>query len=44
MAFVPDAQTLLIVVATVVSDRPAPIAHWRAGFCPRLGKLARASI
>jgi len=27
-----EAQTLFTVVATVDSGRPAPIAHWRAGF------------
>lgn len=31
-----DAQTLLTVVATVELGKPALIAHWRAGFCPRL--------
>jgi len=36
MAFRPDAQTLLTVVQTVVSDRPARTAHWRAGAWPRL--------
>ena len=35
-AFKPEAQTLLTVVQTVESARPAPIAHWRAGFCPTL--------
>jgi hypothetical protein len=27
---------LLMVVETVDSGRPAPMAHWRAGFWPRL--------
>jgi hypothetical protein len=36
MALAPLAQTLLTVVHTVDSGRPAPMAHWRAGFCPRL--------
>lgn len=36
MDLVPDAQTLLTVVQTVESGRPALMAHWRAGFWPRL--------
>jgi hypothetical protein len=36
MALRPEAQTLLTVVQTVDWLRPAPIAHWRAGFWPRL--------
>lgn len=36
MAFKLEAQTLLTVVQTVVSLSPAPMAHWRAGFCPKL--------
>jgi hypothetical protein len=36
IALTEEAQTLLTVVATVDSGRPAPRAHWRAGFCPRL--------
>lgn len=32
----PEAQTLLTVVQTVESGRPAPMAHCRAGFWPRL--------
>lgn len=35
-ALVPEAQTLLTVVQTVESVRPALMAHWRAGFWPRL--------
>jgi hypothetical protein len=35
-ALIEEAQTLLMVVATVDSGSPAPIAHWRAGFWPRL--------
>jgi hypothetical protein len=39
-----EAQTLLMVVETVDSGRPAPMAHWRAGFWPRLlYQLAGAS-
>lgn len=34
----PDAQTLLTVVQTVEFGRPAPTAHCRAGFCPRLNE------
>ena len=36
MDFRPEAQTLLTVVQTVESGRPAPMAHCRAGFWPRL--------
>ena len=36
IALVPEAQTLFTVVQTVESLRPAVIAHWRAGFWPRL--------
>lgn len=36
IALVPEAQTLLIVVEIVEGGRPAPMAHWRAGFWPRL--------
>ena len=36
MAFKLEAQTLLTVVQTVEFGRPAPRAHCRAGFCPRL--------
>ena len=43
MALSEDAQTLFMVVAIVVSGRPAPIAHWRAGFWPRLGKKTLVS-
>src|SRR3569833_1298853 len=38
MAFSADAQTLLTVVHTTLSGRPAPMAHWRAGAWPRLGR------
>lgn len=38
MAFKLEAQTLLTVVQTVVSERPALMAHWRAGFWPKLWK------
>lgn len=31
-AFMLLAQTLLTVVAVVLSGREAPMAHWRAGF------------
>jgi hypothetical protein len=31
-----EAQTLLTVVQTTDSGRPAPRAHWREGFWPRL--------
>lgn len=41
MALMLDAQTLLTVVQTVEFGRPAPIAHWRAGFCPRLGEMGQ---
>lgn len=37
-ALMEEAHTLLMVVATVDSGRPAPMAHWRAGFWPRLGE------
>ena len=43
IAFVPEAHTLLIVVAIVDSDNPAPIAHWRAGFWPRLQWVSRTA-
>ncbi len=33
-----EAQTLLTVVHTVEVGRPAPMAHWRAGFCPKLSQ------
>ena len=36
IALMEEAQTLLTVVATVDSGSPAPIAHWRAGFWPKL--------
>lgn len=36
MAFSPEAQTLLTVVATTASLRPALMAHWRAGAWPKL--------
>lgn len=36
VALRPEAQTLLTVVATTPSERPAPMAHWRAGAWPRL--------
>ena len=36
MAFRPEAQTLLTPVQTTDCGRPAPIAHCRAGACPRL--------
>lgn len=36
MDLVPEAQTLFMVVQTVESGRPALMAHWRAGFWPRL--------
>lgn len=36
IAFKPEAQTLLTVVHTVDSSRPAPRAHCLAGFCPTL--------
>ena len=36
MALRLEAQTLFTVVHTVDVDRPAPIAHCLAGFCPRL--------
>ena len=34
-----EAQTLFIVVQTVESGMPALMAHWRAGFWPRLENL-----
>ncbi len=34
MAFIPDAQTLLMVVAIVFTGRPAAMEAWRAGACP----------
>ena len=36
MAFRDEAHTLLMVVQTVESGRPALRAHCRAGFWPRL--------
>lgn len=36
MAFMPEAQTLLTVVQTVVLGRPAPRETCRAGFWPKL--------
>ena len=36
IAFREEAQTLFIVVQTIESGMPALIAHWRAGFWPRL--------
>jgi hypothetical protein len=36
-ALMDEAQTLLTVVQTTDSGSPAPRAHWRAGFWPRLG-------
>ena len=35
-ALIDEAHTLLMVVETTDSGRPAPIATWRAGFWPRL--------
>ncbi len=35
LPFMPEAQTLLTVVQTTVLGKPAPIAAWRAGACPR---------
>lgn len=37
IAFREEAQTLFMVVQTMVLGREAPRAHWRAGFWPRLG-------
>ena len=37
MALREEAQTLLMVVQIVEVGRPAVMAHWRAGFWPRLG-------
>ena len=34
VAFMPEPQTLLMVVAPVASGRPAPRAAWRAGAWP----------
>jgi hypothetical protein len=34
IVFIAEAQTLLTVVHTVFSLRPARIAAWRAGACP----------
>jgi hypothetical protein len=34
VAFMPEPQTLLIVVAPVESGKPAPRAAWRAGAWP----------
>ncbi len=36
MALRDEAQTLFTVVQTVEWGMPAPRAHCRAGFCPRL--------
>ena len=36
MAFRPEAQTLLTVVAIVEAGREAWMATWREGFWPRL--------
>ena len=38
MAFMPDAQTLLMVVASAETGMPAPIMAWRAGAWPRLAE------
>lgn len=38
MALREEAQTLFTVVQTVESGMPAPMAHCRAGFWPRLGE------
>lgn len=43
MALRPEAQTLLTVVQTTESGRPAPRAHCRAGFCPRLKRIDQLS-
>lgn len=43
-ALVPEAQTLLTVVQTVESVRPALMAHWRAGFWPRLRRYYVSSL
>jgi hypothetical protein len=34
MAFIPEAQTLLMVKAAVLLGRPAKMAAWRAGLWP----------
>ena len=34
-AFMPEPQTLLTVVAPTETGSPAPMAAWRATFCPR---------
>ena len=34
-AFMPEPQTLLTVVAPTEAGSPAPMAAWRATFCPR---------
>lgn len=39
MALREEAQTLFTVVQTVESGMPAPMAHWRAGFWPRLERI-----
>ena len=39
MALREEAQTLLMVVQIVEGGRPALMAHWRAGFWPRLGRM-----
>lgn len=44
MAFTEEAQTLLMVVQTVESGRPAPRAHCRAGFWPMLGYVIGVAL